>query len=396
MSVYGIVSEFNPFHKGHEYIIQKAKEMGAEAVVCVMSGNSTQRGQIAVADKYLRAEAALRGGADLVLELPYPWCSGSAESFAKAAISILSGVCDTVIFGSECGDIDALSLCAYAASSEDFKAEYSDMLLKGSQSAAAYTSLMKEKVGHEVELSSNDLLGIEYIKAALALEKRIKFVTVKRSGSGYLCDTPADTGFSSAMAIRKMIAWGGVGEELREKLPEGSFELLCEAKARGELTTSEKYLEAARFFFRMIPPEQISKRTECGGGVAERMFRVACESSSGKEFFESLRTKRYTDSKLRRAVLFGMTGVRDRDLDTLPAYSTLLAANEKGRELLSECRRNEDSIQVVTKMTDISKLDSERAKRQTELAGFLSAIFTFCQENSSDVGSTQRKKPFIT
>ena len=177
MSVYGIVSEFNPFHKGHEYIIQKAKEMGAEAVVCVMSGNSTQRGEIAVADKYLRAESALRGGADLVLELPYPWCSGSAESFAVAAISILSDVCDTVIFGSECGDIDALSSCAYAASSADFKAEYSDMLLKGSQSAAAYTSLMKEKVGCELELSSNDLLGIEYIKAALAIEKKIKFVT---------------------------------------------------------------------------------------------------------------------------------------------------------------------------------------------------------------------------
>ena len=396
MSVYGIVSEFNPFHKGHEYIIQKAKEMGAEAVVCVMSGNSTQRGEIAVADKYLRAESALRGGADLVLELPYPWCSGSAESFAMAAISILSDVCDTVIFGSECGDIDALSSCAYAASSADFKAEYADMLLKGSQSAAAYTSLMKEKVGYELELSSNDLLGIEYIKAALAIEKKIKFVTVKRSGSGYLCDTPADTGFSSAMAIRKMIAWGGVGDELREKLPEDSFELIREAKERGELTTSEKYLEAARFFFRLIPPEEISKRAECGGGVAERMFRVDCESASGKEFFEALRTKRYTDSKLRRAVLFGMTGVCDKDLDSLPSYSTLLAANEKGRELLSGCRKNENAAHIVTKMTDISKLDSDGAKRQTELAGFLSSIFTFCQEKSSDVGSTQRKKPFIT
>ena len=396
MSVYGIVSEFNPFHKGHEYIIQKAKEMGADAVACVMSGNSTQRGQIAMADKYLRAEAALRGGADLVLELPYPWCSGSAESFATAAIGILSGVCDTVIFGSECGNIDTLSSCAYAASSADFREEYNDLLLKGTQSAAAYTSLMKERVGCDVELSSNDLLGIEYIKAGLALEKKIQFVTVKRSGSGYLCDTPADTGFSSAMAIRKMIAWGGIGEELREKLPAGSFELLREAKERGELTDSEKYLEAARFFFRMIPPAEISLRAECGGGVAERMFRVACESASGKEFFESLRTKRYTDSKLRRAVLFGMTGVRDKDLDDLPSYSVLLAANEKGRELLSECRKNERPIPIVTKMTDISKLDNDGARRQTELAGFLSAIFTFCQENSSDVGSTQRKKPFIT
>ena len=105
MSDFCIISEFNPLHNGHAYIIGKARELGAQSVTCVMSGNSTQRGELSVVNKYLRAEAALRGGADLVLELPYPWCSGSAESFAKAAISILSGVCDTVIFGSECGDI---------------------------------------------------------------------------------------------------------------------------------------------------------------------------------------------------------------------------------------------------------------------------------------------------
>ena len=89
MSIFGIVSEFNPFHLGHEYLISCAKEMGADAVVCVMSGNATQRGELSIVDKYLRAEAAVCGGADLVLELPFPWSSASAEGFASAAIHIL-------------------------------------------------------------------------------------------------------------------------------------------------------------------------------------------------------------------------------------------------------------------------------------------------------------------
>ena len=112
MSVFGIVSEFNPFHLGHEYLIRSARDMGADSVVCVMSGNATQRGELAITDKYTRAEAALCGGADLVLELPFPWSSASAESFALAGISVLNSFCDTVIFGSECGDIELLKKIA--------------------------------------------------------------------------------------------------------------------------------------------------------------------------------------------------------------------------------------------------------------------------------------------
>ena len=120
----GIVCEFNPLHNGHKRILDYARELGAERVVCVMSGNATQRGELAVLDKYTRAKSAIASGADLVLELPYPWSSASAEYFARAAVSVLSGFCDTLLFGSECGDIDLICRAATLASSEEFREEY--------------------------------------------------------------------------------------------------------------------------------------------------------------------------------------------------------------------------------------------------------------------------------
>ena len=108
----GIVCEFNPLHNGHERLLRYARELGAQRVVCVMSGNATQRGELAVLDKYTRAKAAIASGADLVIELPYPWSSASAEYFARAAIAVLSGFCDTLLFGSECGDIELLKNAA--------------------------------------------------------------------------------------------------------------------------------------------------------------------------------------------------------------------------------------------------------------------------------------------
>ena len=398
MSVFGIVSEFNPFHKGHEYLISAAKEMGAEAVVSVMSSSSTQRGELAAFDKYLRAEAAVSGGADLVLELPFPWCSASAEYFSSAAIKILAPICDTVIFGSESGDIELLRSCADAAFDESFKEEYSCLLSKGAQSASAYTSLIQKNTG--AELLSNDILGVEYIKAAKRLGVELDFVTVKRKGSGYLCSEPSKQSFDSALAIRNLIMSqgnkNGNKEELRKRLPKKSFELIEKAMETGEYTNFEKYLDSALFFYRMTSPDMIDEMAECRGGIAQRICAAAQDSVSGKQFFESLKTKRYTDAKLRRALLFGMTGVRDEDLLFLPEYTLLLAADAKGRELISSCRKDENAMPVITKMTDLAKLVSKNSKRQKEMSDSLSSVFTFCLNSRLASGSELKKKPFIT
>ena len=307
MSVFGIVSEFNPFHLGHEYLIRCARDMGADSVVSVMSGNATQRGELAITDKYTRAEAALCGGADLVLELPFPWSSASAESFALAGISVLNAFCDTVIFGSECGNIELLKKIADFTSSHEFKQRYSELLASGEQSAASYISLIKEISG--TELSSNDLLGIEYIKAAKTLRANLNFVTVKRAGSAYRESAISDNGFDSAMAIRSFVREENDLDILKERLPARSCELLFEAKKNGRLFDADKYGDAVIMHFRLFRGTDNCSFAESEGGVLERIINVAHESTSADDFWKSLFTKRYTDAKLRRAVLFAMCEV---------------------------------------------------------------------------------------
>ncbi len=392
MSIFGIVSEFNPFHLGHEYLISCARKMGADTVVCVMSGNATQRGELAIVDKYLRAEAAACGGADLVLELPFPWSSASAEGFASAAIHILSSFCDTVIFGSECGDIELLKKAAEFSASNGFKEKYSELLSNGEQSAASYISLIQEELG--ATLSSNDLLGVEYIKAAKALGPDIDFKTVKRLGSAYLTEKSNNNGFDSAMALRKMLVEGDV-RELEKRLPVRSFDVLKEAKKKGEISNYDKYTDAAVMYFRLLNNTTNDSFAECDGGVLERICKIAHESADCNEFWELLSTKRYTDSKLRRAVLFAMCNVRKNDIKSLPAYTSLLAANERGRELLSTHRRAH-GLSIVTKPADVSDINGDCAQRQRELELRLASIYNFCLENSLPTGRSMKKKPYIT
>ena len=145
MSIYGIICEFNPFHNGHKRIIEEARRLGADTVVVAMSGNAVQRGELAALDKYTRAKAAVLCGADLVLELPYPWSSSSAESFAACGVEILSHFCDNIIFGSECGDIKYLKGAADVSDTDSFGEAYNALLKSGEGAAKAYFPCLRGK-----------------------------------------------------------------------------------------------------------------------------------------------------------------------------------------------------------------------------------------------------------
>ncbi len=125
MSVFCIICEFNPLHNGHKFLLRRARELGAEKIVCIMSGNATQRGELAITDKYLRAEAAVKCGADLVLELPFPWCASSADFFAVAGVNIAAAVGDTLLFGSECANVEFLRRAAECCEGSEFGEMYS-------------------------------------------------------------------------------------------------------------------------------------------------------------------------------------------------------------------------------------------------------------------------------
>lgn len=384
MSIFGIICEFNPFHNGHKRIIDEARRLGADTVVVAMSGNAVQRGELAVLDKYTRAEAAVRCGADLVLELPYPWSSASAEYFASCGVEVLSHFCDNIIFGSECGDISCLQDAAEIADSDGFRTDYMALLEKGEGAARAYFYLL-EKKGFG-GLSSNDLLGIEYIKAAKKYPF-IKLHTVKREGAGYNDTSLGEAECPSASAIRE--AWDRGEYHLEKYIPEVALDVFDKAIKNGEIVDKKLLSRALLMYFRLIKPQELSDIAQTEGGIANRICSLAQKNESFEVLFEQLKTKRYTDAKLRRAILFSLTGVGDRILAQSPEYTTLLGASGRGRELLSSLRKT-CKITVVTKPAD-----APTQSEQFKVSRALEAIFTLGLVKCASLEDSYRKNAFI-
>ena len=386
MADIGIICEMNPMHKGHEYLLREARAQGAERIVCAMSGNTVQRGSFAVADKYARAEALVRSGADLVIELPFPWCSGSAEEFALGGVFVIKDFCDTLLFGSECGNIERLKNAASVADSTEFRRKYKDALADGSQAARAYYDLLlKSGAG---ELSSNDLLGVEYMRAAKKVGANISFATVKRQGAAYDKETVSDGEYPSALAIREM--WKkGEFESTKKYLPDGTLEVIQRVRAAGQLTDMSCAEAAILAFFRLCEPRDMEGIAGAEGGIVNRFCEAAKASADLDEMFERVRTKRYTDAHLRRVMLYCMTGVRKKDLRAMPLYTTLLGATDAGRELLSAARKK-GSLEVVTKPAD-----ANARARQTVLGAKADALFTLATEPKRPASAMIKARPYI-
>ena len=381
----GIVCEFNPLHNGHERLLRYARELGAQRVVCVMSGNATQRGELAVLDKYTRAKAAIAAGADLVLELPFPWSSASAEYFARAAVAVLSGSCDTLLFGSECGVIELICRAATLAATDDFREEYRRRTKSGEGAAGVYFDMLREA---GAPLGSNDLLGVEYVRAIGELCADMTPVTLKREGADYNDESIDGASYPSATAIRKM--WQELGfEESAKHMPRAAYEIYENAYFEGEMCDVYQLSRAILMYFRLRSPEDLQSYAECEGGIANRLCSLAHECSSLEELYEKLSTKRYTDAKLRRALLFCLSEVERELLCSLPEYTTLLAADAKGRELLS-AQRKSGGIKVVTKPAD-----EPAESAQTKASRRLDAIFTLAKMQPNASGEYLRRGAYI-
>ena len=210
MKIVGLITEYNPFHAGHLYHMQQARELtGADYCVVLMSGSFVQRGEPAIFDKYLRTKTALLAGADLVLEIPAAFSTASAHEFAAYGVALLSAIgVDAVVFGSECGQIEFLKQAASALNHES--AEFQERLRKGLKAGLTYPqarakALEMEDTWASVLTSPNNILGIEYLRAAEDLHSPMEFYTISRKGSGYHEDTLADANFPSASAIRGII-----------------------------------------------------------------------------------------------------------------------------------------------------------------------------------------------
>ncbi len=408
MQAIGVICEFNPFHEGHAYLLRRAREtVGPDGcVVCAMSGRFVQRGTAAIADPYLRAECALLGGADLVVELPFPWSAGSAEHFAAAGVHILASLgVDALAFGSECGDEVLLRRAALAVSSADFADAYAALCRNGRGTAAAYAEALHASLGAglpEGFPSSNDFLGIAYLAAL----ERIRAASgtapdtliVRREGASYREDTLAAEGYPSATALRRLIfeAWqdlDALEAMLTGTMPDEALDRLLHAIERELMPIDgNRLLPFYHAYYRLQTFDTVEKFAECGGGLASLICARAADSASPEGFFEALRSRRYTDARLRRALLYGAVGVADDDLCTMPAYSLLLGANERGRAYLKvwqRAHRDDPDFRVVTKPADAPE------GRQRTLSERADGLFTLCFPTPQAAGYLLKKSPVI-
>ncbi len=408
MRVAGVVCEFNPFHAGHAYLLARMRETVGDGgiVLCAMSGRFVQRGTPAMADPYLRAHTALVGGADLVVELPFPWSAGSAEAFAAAGVHLLVGMgADTVAFGSECGYESLLRRAAEAVMAPDFGERYAALCRDGVGTAAAYATALRAGLGNDIPAdfpSSNDFLGIAYL---CALEK-IRQMTgnapavtvVRREGAGYRDDILATTGYPSATALRRLIIEAAddpitLAAMLEGTMPAESLAILLAAIERGEAPViGDRLLPFFHAYYRLQAGEAVESYAECGGGLAGQMVRCAAESATPEAFFEALRSRRYTDARLRRALLYGALGVTREDLRAMPTYALLLGATERGRAYLKARQKAQEDgggIRVVTKPADAPE------GRQRTLMSCADALYTLCSPISGPSGALMKKSPII-
>ena len=376
MKIVAIISEYNPFHSGHKYQIDKIREeFGSDtAIVSVMSGNFTQRAEVAFAPKTVRARAAVESGVNLVLELPFPFSSSSAELFAKSGVKIAESIdADYLSFGSESGDIGVLKKVADVMSSTEFENAFqalSDNKTLGypERCEMAYKSIS----ALPFEFSSNNILALEYIKAIQELGTSIKPHTIKRLGAEYDNQSIQNAHHQSAMALRNAIMKSDLS--VLEYTPNETREIIASSLHDGELPCDLSKISSAFIsFLRLNPPSQDTEIHDAGDGLYNRLYNESFKASDISELLMHTETKKYTKARIRRALLNVFFGVTSSDVKALPMYTQILAMDSLGMQIIKK-KRKTANIQILTKPSDFKSFN-EAELRQKQLSDKADSIF---------------------
>lgn len=386
--IIAIICEYNPFHKGHKYQIDSLKKIYPDAtLISIMSGNATQRGEVALFDKYARAKAAVLCGVDCVFELPYPYCASNAERFAMAGVYIANQLGAThLCFGTESGSMDYVKNIADAVDSLEFENEISKELKNKKISFASARDMALERLRVNPPKKSNDILGVEYIRAIKKYNSAITPITIKREGADY--NNLDVTDVMSASAIREYF----VNNNSIIGIPFEAVDLYNELVVNGEYTDKN---EIDNYLFRSLilsSPDEISRCYDVPEGTEYFIYDTALNSKNFYEFFSNLTTKTYTYARLRRIVLY--SALKTYELDSEPAYTALLGANEKGRAFLKQIKKT-ISFPILTKLADY-KNHGEKVASQFEEASKLDKVFNAFLKNKAASTSYIKKTPFIS
>jgi predicted nucleotidyltransferase len=369
MKVAAIIAEYNPFHNGHLYQINTVREqLGADYVIIIMSGDFMQRGIPALMDKYARCEMALSCGADLVFELPSYFALGSAEYFAKGAVSLIDklGVVDFVHFGSECGEISVLEKCAHIIADEplEYKAALNKYLKEGSSYPAARGLAMRKIFADDEDFdidnifsSPNNILALEYIKALIQRKSIVKTATLARKGEGYSSENIGTDNFASANAIRTAIGnYGFDMADIRAHMPEKSFEILTRYS---ETDNSFLYMDdfSQILLYKLIQlgnrKDSFAEFYDVGKQLSNTIYNNIMGFTCFSEFALECKSKNLTYTRISRSLLHILLDMTQEDADLLKVndysqYARLLGFTARGRELLKSIKSN-SSIPIITK-----------------------------------------------
>lgn len=387
--VVGVVVEYNPFHNGHLYHLERAKEItGAEVVVAVMSGDFVQRGEPAAFDRFTRSKMALKGGVDLLVELPIIYSTQNAEIFALGAVNILLNLeVDYIVFGSESGEIDTLEKIAKLEESSEFKEAITFELKKGLSYPAAF-SLALKSLGVDYEINSNDILGIEYIRAKNRLvemypylDRSCKMKVIKRIGTGYH-DLDIAGNIASATGIRAKII---ESQEIKTLIPSTTKDVIS-TKNQDKIVTLGDYYPLIRYSI-INNYRRLLEIQDMEPGLENRLYTCAREFGNFQEFMEGVTTKRYTKGRLQRVLIHTLLNItKERTIAEKYrlSYIKVLGFRDKGQSYLKSIKESGKSKEekfgitlpkIIMGMRNIRKELKESERESLEFNEEGSAIY---------------------
>lgn len=370
MKVVGIVAEYNPFHNGHLYQLNKIRrQLDADYILVIMSGNYTQRGEAAILNKFLRTEAALLGGADLVLELPVYSATASAELFAFSAIAHLNatGVVDTLCFGTETPNTQLLSRISeiLLLEPESYRSNLKTALKRGLNFPSARSLALNQylnDIGNTADLNDmdgvldtpNNILGIEYMKALKKTNSPIKPCPILRKGSGYheLC---LDNPVASATAIRNHLISGGGLDDLYDNIPECMYHIIKD----NPWPVDHSLFSAQLSYALLRSGRDYTGYADITRDLSQRICRLLPEFKSFEQFSGLLKTKSYTRTRLNRCLLHILLDITRDNMEHFSeldycAYLRVLGFRKNSQPLLNAISQNSSRL-LFTKLAAAEK-----------------------------------------
>ena len=398
--VLGIIAEYNPFHNGHMYHLQKAKEQsGAQYCICVMSGNFVQRGNTSIVNKWKKAEMALLNGVDLVIELPTIYSVASAEGFSLGAIKLLNNlkIVDAISFGTETSDFAALNNISSIVNEEPmkYKSILNSELKKGlsfpkARENALMLYLNDNKRYDNILNTPNNILAIEYLKALKKIKSTIQPIPVKREKVYYNDNVIVDE-FASATAIRKLLK-DEEFSEIRKVVPKSTYQILEKETELGNVVLDlSRYEKEIIYNLRRMTVSEIAELPDVNEGLEHSLKNAANYSNDITNLINIVKTKRYTVTRIQRILICALLGITKRDVGMAKKaepYIRVLGFNEKGKELISRINKQNPKATVITSVKKFqdknnNNKNSKIYKRLLDIDIFSTNVYTMACKSES-------------